>query len=131
MVGALAVGCSAGGEQNPELLEGKTWVAVEINPYGDTVGSGEVESSAVFEDSAVGGNGGVNSYSGVLDVSADGKMTITEIVSTLMAGPEPAMSQETAFFDALARVERFEVTESELVLADGSGNQLILFEVSE
>lgn len=131
LAAGLAGGCSSDSERDPAVLEGKSWVAVEIDGIGEVGGADGVESTAQFAGTSVGGAGGVNSYSGVVVASSDGKMAITELVSTLMAGPEPAMSQETAFMDALAETANFEVTETELVLMDGSGKQLVRFEAAE
>ena len=131
LVAAIAGGCSSDSERDPALLEGKTWAAVDIAQVGEVGGAGGVQSTAQYSGSTVGGAGGVNSYSGVVAATSDGKMAITELVSTLMAGPEPAMSQEIAFLAALENTASFKVTETELVLMDGSGKQLIRFEVAE
>ncbi len=56
-----------------------------------------------------------------------GKLTTSEIGSTLMAGPEPAMRAEGIYFKLMGQVDAFSINGSTLTLLDASGNQLLIF----
>ncbi len=48
--------------------------------------------------------------------------------STMMAGPEPLMDQETAFLQALQAARKFSLREGRLVLEDDTGRTRLEFE---
>jgi heat shock protein HslJ len=64
-----------------------------------------------FEDSSqAGGNTGCNTFGARYEVSAGGRISITEITSTLMACNEEALvEQESQVLDALRSAESFEL----------------------
>ena len=127
---ALSVGgCSDAPQQDLALLEGDTWVAVELR--ADGVGLSPVthgvRSTVRFADGAIGGNGGVNQYGGNYDASGDGSLTIKMGASTAMAGSAPAMEQEALFFALLPEARSFVVTPTSLELRDEKGSALVRF----
>jgi heat shock protein HslJ len=75
-------------------------------------------------DGQVSGSLGCNQFSGKYSVKGD-KITFDQLISTLMACPEPQMSQETAAFQVLSGTVRFELTDNSLVIFDESGQNAI------
>lgn len=130
LLAALATGCGGTEEQDVTVLEGATWMLVAMR--GADVGlqpvTAGVQTTAAFAGGTVGGNGGVNQYSGTYKASGDGQMTIELGPSTLMAGPEPAMTQEAQYFALLPKTQEFIVTAESLQLMDGAGVALMRFE---
>ena len=114
----------SGGAAQDELA-GSSWrltgwsiSAVEL---ADTV------ITAVFADGNIGGNSGVNSYSGPYTVAAAGSLTIGEVAMTMMAGPEPAMQAESAYHELLRQVTGYRLADDTLTLLDSNGNELLIF----
>jgi heat shock protein HslJ len=108
---------------NADKLEGVTWV---LKSYGDpgnlkaAVPDKEVTLTFDGEKKEVKGNGGVNAYGG--DYKADGsKLTVSSIYRTMIAGPEPLMSQEVEFLKILASAQRFDVVDNELTITGTEG----------
>lgn len=122
------VGYTVAGADTTDLkLEGITWV---LNSYGDegnlTEALPDKEVTLIFykEDNSVGGNGGVNSYGG--DYKADGSnLTISNLITTLMAGPEPQMRQETSFFNILQSAQSYQIVGQRLMIT-GTEGMLVL-----
>lgn len=120
---------SGGGEDPATALEGKVWKAVEIAGVEAAPADG-AEATATFEAGTVSGTGGVNRYSAAFTTEAPDGIAIEQAAATLMAGPEDAMTQEDAFFAALAEAATFEVTDASLTLRGGDGATLVRFEVA-
>jgi len=108
---------------NEDELAGVTWV---LKSYGDpdalktAVAERETTLSFNKETGKVGGNGGVNTYSGDYDVDGD-KLTVSSIVSTKIAGPEPLQSQENTFFRILQSAQTYDVDDQELTITGTDG----------
>ena len=68
----------------------------------------------------------MNSFSGTYDTPGDNALEFGPLASTKMAGPEPAMKQESEFFAALAKTKHFEINEGKLVLSDLGNNTLVV-----
>jgi len=127
MVSLLLVGgCSspaepaAEPEQPVEMLElvGTTWNCYEFKVSGSPV---PVLASAPItaefaEDGTLSGSAGVNTYSTTYKI--DGKsMTIAgDIATSMMAGPDDAMNQESNYLTTLPTVQSFDLMNDELVL---------------
>lgn len=111
-------------ETTPSLV-GTTWSATMVNNGRGAVSSlvAGSEITAVFgDDGRVAGSGGCNRYTAsyTLDGAA---LSIGPAASTRMACLDPGvMDQESAFFAALGRVDRFEIDGDRLQLraADGA-----------
>lgn len=120
LVVASLAGCSSGG-----ALEGTTWKltgwsisSLEPSGYGIT---------ATFADGQVGGHGGVNSYSGAYETGSGGSLTVGQITSTLMAGPDDANRAEQGYFGLLAQVRSYKMTDGTLTLLGEGDDALLIF----
>jgi heat shock protein HslJ len=116
-------GISCAKASDADKLEGVTWV---LKSYGDpnslkaAVPDRETTLKFDKETKRVGGNGGVNSYGGDYKVDGD-KLTVSNIVSTKIAGPEPVQSQENAFFRILQSAQSFKINGQELTITGTEG----------
>ena len=118
-----SLGCTAGG--GAPKLDGTGWTltgwsASSLDPV-------DFKITAIFEDGRIGGNSGVNSYGGDYKSGSAGSFEVGEIVSTLMAGPEPAMRAETIYTDLLKQAREYGVEGDTLTLSDANGNQLLIY----
>jgi len=104
-------------------LEGVTWV---LKSYGDpnhltaAVADREVTLTFDRDKKEIRGNGGVNSYGSKYEVDGN-KLTVSNIISTAMAGPEPLMSQEKAFFNILQSAQSYKISGQELTITGTEG----------
>ena len=74
------------------------------------------------DDSQAGGSGGCNTFGAQYEVSDDNRLSIVDIVSTLIAcSDEGLMDQETEYFDALRTAEGFEFTGESLKIRYAGG----------
>jgi heat shock protein HslJ len=73
------------------------------------------------------GSGGVNSYGGNCEAKKNGSLTIEELSSTLMEGPEPAMRAEAAYFKLLGDARSYKIKGDTLTLYDANGNESLIF----
>jgi heat shock protein HslJ len=83
--------------------------------------------TAQFEDGRIGGTSAVNQYGGPYTADDDGSFSVGELVSTMMAGPEPDMDAEQTYLQILAQVEEFAIDGDELTLSAGSGNVALIY----
>jgi heat shock protein HslJ len=82
-----------------------------------------------FEDgSQVVGSAGCNTFGATYEVSAGSQLSITKVVSTLMAcSDEALMEQETQYLEALQSAESFEISEDSLSIRYGGGQGVLEF----
>jgi len=132
-VGLLGAGCS-GASQDPEALVGPEWVVEQFRASGGSL-EPAIEGVALtitFEsEDAFGGSGGVNRYGGTYTADARGALELSDVTSTLIAGPPDAQEQETAFFETLGEVRRYRVAGDVLELFDGADNVLVRLKSAE
>lgn len=130
--------CSSDGGSSPvpsasadpgAALEGNTWQATEIAGIETLVKDAQV--TAKFMAGTLSGSGGVNTYSAGYTVTAPDGIAVSQPAATLMAGPEDAMTQEAAYFAALAKAVTFAVTADQLTLSDDAGSVLVRYAVLE
>lgn len=104
-------------------LEGTEWVLRE------TVGAAVegIQFTLRFADAGrVSGNGGCNHFSGTYKVDGD-SLTFSPLVTTRRTCPDPRMRQEERLLKALMSVQRFAVTQLELVLSVRGAEQPLRF----
>lgn len=108
-------------------LEGPTWQLVSFVDSEGSMAPAEVEATIRFEDGQVGGNASCNRFFASYTLEGD-QLTISQAGSTMMACPEPAMSQEQAFLANLGQVASYAISGTELTLFDAAGTALLVFE---
>lgn len=124
----LAAGC--GGNDGPRggPLTDTLWV---LSSYPADAGLTEVpatvRSDIQFADGKVSGNSGVNQFAGGYESTDEGALTIGQLASTMMAGPEDATKVETAVLAALAEVAEYYADDSTLKLYDGEGAEVLVY----
>ncbi|AEQ53518.1 YbaY family lipoprotein [Pelagibacterium halotolerans] len=111
----------------PADLAGRGWL---LTMLGDTPSAEGIETTLVFgeSDSSLGGTGGCNSYGGSVTFEDDGRLSISDVFSTMMACEDRKMSQERAFFDALGATSSYRIESEALILLDSAGNAVATLE---
>lgn len=119
-------------KQDPTMLEKSNWVATEIRDASGSL-SPVVEGSrvtALFKAGKVAGNASVNNYAATYSTSAEDAITFAPGATTMMAGPEPLMAQETSYLAALKDARAYSVSAEKLELFDEAGKPLVAFEAA-
>jgi heat shock protein HslJ len=114
ILGLLLAACAPGATGNE--LAGTSWQLVSIDgntQVGGAIGGQDV--TLVFDaDGGAGGSSGCNSYGGSYSAGANGSISFSEIVSTLMACMDNGiMDVEASYFEALNGAEHYEITQCE------------------
>jgi heat shock protein HslJ len=99
------------------------WTLNSLDPSAFTI-------TAAFKDGRISGRSAVNTYSGAYTAGSDGDFGTRQLISTRMAGPEPAMRAETAYLTLLDGARSYSVADHTLTLFDESGNESLIFERS-
>jgi heat shock protein HslJ len=117
-------GCSPQPTAND--LTGTSWHLVSYGPESQQIPAAEGVTTLVqfTLDGQVSGSLGCNQFSGQYSVKGD-KITFDQLISTLMACPEPQMSQESAGFQVLTGTVKFQLDGNSLVIFDESGQNAI------
>ncbi len=127
MVGlALAAGSLALAAETNTGLQGRTWVLKALGPDFKAP-KGDDPITARFENGKLGGNGGINTFSGTYTLE-EGKLAVGDLISTKMAGDAGLMVQESLYFGALEKAVSFNASAYRLALKDADGVFLLLFE---
>jgi heat shock protein HslJ len=110
-------------------LSGTSWsLATFVDAQGATQPAlPGVEATLAFAGGRVGGTAGCNRLSGTYQVDGS-SLTFGPIMSTMMACPEPQMTQEAAVTNAMANVASFEITGDRLAMNDASGATVLTFD---
>jgi len=106
-------------------LAGSNWVLVST--AGNDMPSDIYISASFGEDGSLGGSSGCNNYSAQYQVDGD-RISIGPAASTLMACPEPVMALESAYMQALGSAAGYKLDGENLILVDGNGEALLVFE---
>jgi heat shock protein HslJ len=105
-------------------LAGVTWTLVSYGaPEAPIAVLPEAPITAIFSETGVGGSAGCNSYGGAFLYNS-GALTVSGIVSTLMACAENVMAQETAYVNALTTATSYQIVGGQLIIAY-TGGQLV------
>ncbi len=108
-------------------LEGTDWVLSSI-VQGDAIVNTwvDVNINIQFNDGQVSGNAGCNSYGGSYQIDGT-NLTLSELVSTMMACEEEIGQREAEFLAALATVSQFRTEMTQLILSDTTGQDVLFF----
>jgi len=122
IIGAVifAAGCISPVSETPE----GNWVLVGSGP--DNIPIAGIITIEII-DSNISGNSGVNNYFGSVTISSDGKLIISDLGSTEMAGPANLMTQEQEYYNALKNVTGYKIVDGSLVLFDNAGTTILTF----
>jgi heat shock protein HslJ len=118
----------AGCKPDTSQLEGTQWKLLgwtisSINPADVTI-------TAKFDDGQISGSGGVNSYAGPCRLGPGDAFSAGPIAATEMAGPEPAMRAEAAYFTLLGQAKFYSMADGRLTLYDEYKNESLIFEAA-
>ena len=112
-------------------LEGVTWVLATYAEGGSMKPApADLSVELGFKQGTAAGRA-VNTYNGPYSATADGKIQIGPIASTLMAGPPAQMAVEQAYFKALEKAASYYSDGKQLLLYDKDGAALLAFKKSE
>jgi heat shock protein HslJ len=131
VLAVFLVGCTqsvTGGTADPQKLLIPRWFLSELTVNGQKVDipAGQQKITLQFEDNGkANGTGGCNTFGSDYKASKDGKLSFGQMMSTLMACDD--MQQEGAYFDALAKVQQFQVDGGILTLSSTDGKNLLVF----
>lgn len=108
---------------NEQKIQGTAWWVEDI------AGKGVIDMSHTtiefLEDGKVAGDTGCNRYFGGYEITGE-KITFGPLAGTRKACADSLMNQETAFYEAMGRVSRWEIAETGLLhLRDADGAGLI------
>jgi copper homeostasis protein (lipoprotein) len=104
------------GKVNTDLLE-KYWKLTELNGKDLTAGPAFTKEPHVMfklKGNRVTGNGGCNSFSGTYELKSNNRITLSKLMTTLMACP--AMDTESLFLKALQMADSYYVRGDTLIL---------------
>ena len=98
-------------------LAGQTWTCITLNGAAITA----TRPPTITFDGAgrVNGFSGVNRFGGSVESAEAGELHFGQMMSTKMAGPPEQMNLESSFLGALARADRYVVTDVELIFSAG------------
>ena len=119
MLLALTLAACLGSTSSP-ALDGTRWVlgSLDGDPPLDAV-----TITLAFEDGQLSGDGGCNQYGGSYSLSPGGKITITELISTLRACLDNDLTaQESRYLQLLAAATSYRVTSTTLELSSPEGS---------
>ena len=119
MLGCTATAGSGGAadERGLAMLEGKTWVLVEI---GSETAPVDPPITAEFGPDTIAGSAGCNNYQGSATYTGSG-LQVGPVSSTKKLCPETIMQGERTYLSALSRVIRYAREGDRLVRSYSSG----------
>lgn len=123
----LAGGCvNDSGNPGSESLAGTqwrltAWSVSSLNPA-------EFSITLDFGKSDISGRSAVNTYGGPYTVTRGGGFSVGEIHSTLMGASEESMRAESLYFELLAQVRKYSVTQTRLTLMNEGNQELLIFQ---
>ncbi len=132
---AVSAGCGSGsggssggghdGSTSAAALVGSSWrlTAWSVSSQDPN----DFTITAEFGDGRVGGKSAVNQYGGPYTAGDDGSFSIGDLVSTMMAGPEPDMRAEQTYLGLLAAAKKFRLQGDSLTLSDARGNESLIY----
>jgi hypothetical protein len=137
LVGMLAflvltgAGCGSKSVGQGGTFEGIDWALLSYD-----AGSGMqgvplgVKVDARFESGRVSGSSGVNTY-GAAYTASGSNLTVSQAVSTMMAGPAEAMRVEQDYLAALNQSSTYTATGDTLTIYDSGGKEILSYNRGE
>ncbi|RPJ51815.1 MAG: META domain-containing protein [Chloroflexi bacterium] len=119
----------ASAETDPQKLMIPRWFlsALTLDGQAVEIPAGQQQMTIQFETATqANGTGGCNSFGADYQASQDGKLTFGPIVTTEMAC-EGWMQLESAYYQALGKVQQFRVGEGKLTLSSSDGKTTLVF----
>ncbi len=98
-------------------LTGVTWTLTSLLGH-DPLPLGSY-LDATFQNGAVRGSAGCNSFGGPYTATADGAFNITELSSTAVGCSDPVIAREDAYLSALGRASAYDIVGDSLTLKAG------------
>ncbi len=118
----VEVGSEEMGTVSLDDLMGTSWVLTQLAP--DQPPAPDTEITASFADGMISGSAGCNNYNAAVSSEGGQTLTVGPAASTMMACPDPAMAQETAYLTALQGATQWSYVIGQLVISymgeDGS-----------
>jgi heat shock protein HslJ len=111
-------------DPNTAGLEGTSWTATGVNNGTGGVQTTELTatiSAAFAADGALSGFAGCNQYNATYETSGADGLTITNLATTRKACVEEAMTLESQYTAALAKVTTYSLSGGTLTLRDATG----------
>lgn len=124
VLGLLVSACAGQPAADPAKLKGSWKLEAFGAAKGTEAANVAVNTEITFGKGEVTGNGGVNGYSAPYDAPGGNALTFGPVTATRMAGPEPAMTQESRFFEALAKTKHFEFNGEKLILTSNNNDTI-------
>ncbi len=122
----LALAFLASCTSMPEpTLAGTSWKLTGWSEAG--VNPGNFSITANFADGRVSGKAAVNNYFAAYTAGPEGRLTLGDAGSTMMAGPPAAMEAEKTYLRLLGQVRSFSRADQALTLADSAGQMVLVF----
>lgn len=119
MAGVLALAACGDNTPNPEMLKGANFIAA---------GTG-TDITLSFDANEMRVNGQVvNLYNGSYEVNGD-QIKFSPFASTMMMGPMDAMQTEQDYFQFMATVESYDLTDGRLTLKNADGKEIVFQQV--
>lgn len=119
VAGVLALTACGDNTPNPEMLKGANFIAA---------GNG-TDITLSFDANEMRVNGQVvNLYNGSYEVNGD-QIKFSPFASTMMMGPMDAMQTEQDYFQFMATVESYDLTDGRLTLKNADGKEIVFQQV--
>ncbi len=116
--------------ENFEKICGMQWILKGMTAGGEVVElTGEVPYFTVEKSGKIGGFASVNRFFGQLKIDNTGKLNLSPMGSTMMAGPENFMAQEHAFMAAFQKIDSFTLGGIFLYAASADNTDRLVFYV--
>ena len=109
-------------------LEGVTWQLAQYTDANGVMTVPGAEATISFQDGQVSGSTGCNRFFAGYTVEGN-QLTVEQAGSTMMACPEPAMTQERDFLNNIVLAASYEIVENQLQISDAAGTIILTFDL--
>lgn len=105
-------------------LEDSSWVVTNLGENKPLS-----NQTLIIEGEKVKGKGACNSFGGILQLSENQKIKLSEIISTKMACDN--LQEENVYFEALRNTSNYSIVKDELIFYNSNNKQLVKFKKSK